>query len=109
KRLDVREKDVEEMETRLSGREVSLNAPVNDDDSGSLMDLIPAKTRRADDAFDQSKIRKHLGDRLTTFRTELKGRDTQIWDKRLVAEDPLTLQELGDLFGVSRERARQLE
>lgn len=109
KRLDVREKDVREMETRLSGREVSLDAPVNDGESGTMMDLIPGSTRPADHEFDQHSIRKHLGERLQKFRGKLEGRDIHIWDKRLVAEDPYTLQQLGDLFGVSRERARQLE
>jgi RNA polymerase sigma-32 factor len=48
-------------------------------------------------------------ERLQQFRTTLKGKDVVIFDKRMVAEDPLTLQELGTEFGVSRERVRQLE
>ncbi|MGC4090946.1 MAG: sigma factor-like helix-turn-helix DNA-binding protein [Polyangiaceae bacterium] len=43
------------------------------------------------------------------FRGTLSGKDIAIFDKRLVADEPLTLQELGDEFGVSRERVRQLE
>jgi RNA polymerase sigma-32 factor len=46
---------------------------------------------------------------LQDFRSTLKGKDTDIFDQRLIAEDPLTLQELGDKFGISRERVRQLE
>lgn len=107
-RLDVREKDIVEMETRLQGREISLDAPVNDE-SGTLMDLIPAKSRLADELFDQALVDQHLRERLGEYRKTLKGRDSKIWDKRLVAEKPLTLQQLGDLFGVSRERARQLQ
>jgi RNA polymerase sigma-32 factor len=48
-------------------------------------------------------------DRLGKFREQLKGKDVVIFDKRMAAEDPLTLQELGNEFGVSRERVRQLE
>jgi RNA polymerase sigma-32 factor len=48
-------------------------------------------------------------DRLAIFRSTLKGKDVIIFDKRMAAEDPLTLQELGDEFGISRERVRQLE
>lgn len=107
-RLDVREKDIVEMETRLQGREISLDAPVNDE-SGTLMDLIPAKNRLADEMFDHALVDQHLKERLAEYRKTLKGRDAKIWDKRLVAEKPLTLQQLGDLFGVSRERARQLQ
>jgi len=108
-RLDVREKDVLEMETRLAGREVSLDAPVNGEDSGNLLDLIPSAKKGADELFDQLSVTAHLTDRLSRFRKSLRGRDSEIWDLRLVAEEPLTLQELGDRFGVSRERARQLE
>ena len=43
------------------------------------------------------------------FRKTLKGKDVIIFDERMVAEEPLTLQELGDEFGISRERVRQLE
>ena len=46
---------------------------------------------------------------LETFRKTLAGKDIDIFDKRIVADEPLTLQELGDTFGVSRERVRQLE
>jgi len=108
-RLDVREKDVLEMETRLAGREVSLDAPVNGEDSGNLLDLIPSAKKGADELFDQLSVTAHLTDRLSRFRKSFRGRDSEIWDLRLVAEEPLTLQELGDRFGVSRERARQLE
>jgi RNA polymerase sigma-32 factor len=106
--LDVRERDVSEMETRLSAREVSLDAPVNDD-SGSLMDLISSNELGVDDLLHQRTTARHVGTRLNEFRSRLRGRDSEIWDLRLTADEPLTLQELGELFGVSRERARQLE
>jgi RNA polymerase sigma-32 factor len=47
--------------------------------------------------------------RLDEFATTLSGRDIDIWHERMVSESPKTLQEIGDRFGVSRERARQLE
>ena len=52
-----------------------------------------------------------LKDKLAQFRTTLSGKSKElaIFDDRLVADDPLTLQELGDRFGISRERVRQLE
>lgn len=107
--LAVREQDVVEMEARLSGRETSLDAPLQDGERGTLGDLIPAEARPADDALARAEfshdIRRHLDD----FATTLEGRDVDIWRRRMVAEQPKTLQEIGDLFGVSRERARQLE
>ncbi|MDX9722918.1 MAG: RNA polymerase factor sigma-32 [Myxococcota bacterium] len=106
--LDVRERDVVEMETRLAARELSLDAPVNED-AGSLMDLISSSDAPADEQLDQRVLERHVGERLSAFRARLQGRDSEIWDRRLTADEPLTLQELGELFGVSRERARQLE
>lgn len=106
--LDVRERDIVEMESRLSGREVSLDAPLKDD-AGSLMDLLPSTSDSAERVYDQHLVSRHLLGRLREFREKLNGRDSEIWDRRLINDEPMTLQELGDLFGVSRERARQLE
>ncbi len=52
-----------------------------------------------------------LKDKLDAFRKTLEGKDKElaIFDERLVADDPLTLQDLGDRFHISRERVRQLE
>jgi len=43
------------------------------------------------------------------FKAQLKGKEPVIFEKRLLAEDPMTLQEIGDKFGISRERVRQIE
>ncbi len=58
-----------------------------------------------------SELHGLLKEKLAEFRKTLEGKDKDlaIFDKRLVADDPLTLQELGDEFGISRERVRQLE
>ena len=50
-----------------------------------------------------------LKEQLGVFRETLQGKDLIIFDRRMVAEEPVTLQELGVEFGVSRERVRQLE
>jgi RNA polymerase sigma-32 factor len=62
-----------------------------------------------DSAFEASEMGMLVHDRLSKFRETLKGKDVIIFDKRMAAEDPLTLQELGNEFGISRERVRQLE
>jgi RNA polymerase sigma-32 factor len=59
--------------------------------------------------MERHEMDQMVSDRLKEFRKTLKGKDVIIFDKRMAAEDPLTLQELGDEFGVSRERVRQLE
>lgn len=107
--LAVREQDVVEMEARLSGRETSLDAPLQDGERGTLGDLIPTEDRPADDALARAQFSHDIRRHLDEFATTLEGRDVDIWRRRMVAEQPKTLQEIGDLFGVSRERARQLE
>lgn len=108
-RLQVRERDVREMQTRLSGREVSLDSPLNDGESGTLLDFVASQDPFADEVVGQREAGILLMEKLAAFRKTLKGRDVEIWERRLLSDDPMTLQQLGDLFGVSRERARQLE
>lgn len=111
KRLDVDEKDVVEMDRRLSRADASLDAQVGESDGKptTRMDLLPSTSAGPDESAESSEIQELLRKHLAEFRTTLKDKDISIFDKRLVADEPLTLQELGDEFGVSRERVRQLE
>ena len=108
-RLNVRERDVTEMEARLAGREASLDAPLVDDQRGSLIDVLPAKGPDVDDIIARRELGRQILGKLKEFEDTLEGRDVEIWHRRLMVDSPMTLQEIGDLFGVSRERARQLE
>ncbi len=109
KTLNVREQDVLEMEARMSGRETSLDAPLVEGERGTLMDIIPSKTADIDDVIARKELSRQISKKLKDFENTLDGRDKEIWHKRLIVDSPLTLQQIGDLFGVSRERARQLE
>jgi RNA polymerase sigma-32 factor len=109
KQLGVTEMDVIGMNRRLGG-DVSLNVTIRaDDDSGEwqdwLVDESPGQetTLAASEEFDNR--RKALADALGV----LNGRDRRIFERRRLAEDPITLAELADEFGVSRERVRQIE
>jgi RNA polymerase sigma-32 factor len=110
-RLDVSEKDVVEMEKRLSAPEASLDAPLSSDDDGSRtrLDTLPSDDVRPDVAVEQSEFSELLKSKLETFAGTLEGRDQTIFRERWLTDAPLTLQEIGDRYGVSRERARQLE
>lgn len=110
--LEVRPADVAEMEMRLSSPEVSLDAPVRTDDerpapSSNLVTSDPAI--RPDNMLEEDEFRSRLRSCIERFGQALTGRERQIFSERLVSDDPLTLQELGRRYGVSRERARQLE
>ena len=109
KRLGVTEQDVIEMNRRLGG-DASLNAPIRDDgDSGEwqdwLVDDAPSAERVMEENEELDNRRKALGEALTV----LNDRERRIFEARRLAEDPITLEELADEFGVSRERVRQIE
>ncbi|HEY6560756.1 MAG TPA: RNA polymerase factor sigma-32 [Polyangiaceae bacterium] len=111
KRLNVDEKDVVEMDRRLSRGDASLDASVSESDGKptTRMDLLPAAGVGPDLIAEGTEIQEIVRERLEEFRKTLAGKDVAIFDKRLVSEEPMTLQQLGDEFGVSRERVRQLE
>ncbi|MBM4361759.1 MAG: RNA polymerase factor sigma-32, partial [Deltaproteobacteria bacterium] len=110
-RLRVDEQEVVDMDRRLARSDASLDAPVGDPDGKQTtrMDLLPASSMGPEAATQSAELSELVRERLDEFRLTLSGKDLQIFDERVVAEEPLTLQELGDRFGVSRERVRQLE
>jgi RNA polymerase sigma-32 factor len=111
KRLNVAESEVAEMDKRLSRSDASLDATVGESDGRAVsrIELMPSPGSTPDQLAEGAEMSELLLDRLEEFRKTLAGKDVVIFDKRLVADEPLTLQELGDEFGVSRERVRQLE
>ena len=111
-KLDVPEREVIEMERRLAAPEASLDAPVgsgDDDGARTRLDYIPSDEDRPDRAVAQSEFSQLLKGKLEAFAQTLQGREQTIFRERWLTEDPLTLQEIGDRYNVSRERARQLE
>lgn len=109
KRLGVTEKDVVDMNRRLGG-DSSLNAPIRDDgDSGEWQDWL------ADDSAGQEEIladSEEMDNRRTALDhalTVLNDRERRIFEARRLADDPVTLEQLAEEFGVSRERVRQIE
>lgn len=112
-RLDVSETEVVDMERRLAAPEASLDAPVgsSDDEGGprTRLDYLPSEDIRPDRSVADSEFAQLLRSKLEAFASSLSGREQTIFRERWLAEEPLTLQELGNRYNVSRERARQLE
>jgi RNA polymerase sigma-32 factor len=110
-KLDVSEHEVVEMEKRLASPEASLDAPVGSDENGSRtrLDYVASEGMRPDQAVEHNEFSQLLKEKLEHFARGLEGREESIFRERWLTETPLTLQELGDRYGVSRERARQLE
>ena len=107
-RLDVKEKEVVEMDQRLSSRDLSVDAPTRDDEGGSLLDILPTSSNTEHEVAD-AQFQARIAAALEEFGDTLEGREAHIFSTRLIAAEPVTLQDLGDEYGVSRERVRQLE
>jgi RNA polymerase sigma-32 factor len=110
--LDVPEREVVDMEKRLGHGELSLDAPLSRDDEGgaSHLDMLESGgDSRPDVRAEGDEFRQLLRDKLEAFEKTLKGREQTIFRERLLNDAPKTLQEIGDSYGISRERARQLE
>jgi len=108
-KLNVREDEIVEMEQRLSGSDISLDAPLDDDSDSSRMDFISRDGADVSEKLENFEFQNLVKAKLAEFRKTLNDRDKIIFDKRLAAEEPTTLRELGEDFGVSRERVRQVE
>lgn len=113
-RLSVPEQEVAEMQLRLSASEASLDAPIgsSEDESGKRthLDMLESSNAsRPDMTAESEEFRALLRQKLEAFESTLKGREQTLFHDRLMADQPLTLQEVGERYGISRERARQIE
>ena len=109
-RLDVSEQDVVEMEQRLSGSDLSLEAPVHDEEGAARFgDFLAAGGRSAEQHVADADLRQIFMSHVKAFAEALDDREHKIMQERVLAEEPRTLQEIGDELGVTRERVRQLE
>ncbi|MCK8603229.1 sigma-70 family RNA polymerase sigma factor [Desulfoferrobacter suflitae] len=108
-RLDVKESEIVEMDQRLNSWEISLDSPLKEDSEDTHKSFLPSDDLPVDDQIADREAKSILHDKLMLFRKQLNGKEAVIFDKRLLAEDSMTLQEIGDEFGISRERVRQIE
>ena len=110
--LDVDESDVKMMQERMSGRDVSLSNPPPGDNENTVnsfekkaVDTSPLPSSTLEASEQAALFQKALEE----FKDELEERDLEIFQDRLLSENPATLQEIGDRYGFSKERARQIE
>lgn len=108
-RLNVRERDVIEMDARLGNWELSLDQPIGENQDGSLLDIIPSQQKPADEQLADQQLRTLFRAKLAEFIRTLEERDEDILRNRILSEDPLTLDDLGGKYGITKERTRQLE
>ncbi|MBN1625905.1 MAG: RNA polymerase factor sigma-32 [Deltaproteobacteria bacterium] len=108
-RLDVKEEDIEEMTQRLGGGEVSLNAPIGDSGKDEYSSFLPDKTADVDERLSEAEGRTILLEKLSQYRSRLSKKELDIFDNRIMSDNPLTLQDFGDKYHISRERVRQIQ
>jgi RNA polymerase sigma-32 factor len=107
--LNVKEDEVVSMGQRMEGADISLDTRVGDDSRATFGDLLPADPPLVDERLGDQELKQLFAEKLGEFRRSLDGRNREIFEKRMLAERPLTLREIGKKYNISAERVRQLE
>lgn len=108
-RLNVRERDVVEMDQRLGNWELSLDQPIGEEQDGTLMDILPAQETPADEQLADTQLKTLFRQKLAEFIKTLDEREEDILRNRILSETPLTLEDMGAKYGITKERTRQVE
>ncbi|OSQ48638.1 RNA polymerase sigma factor RpoH [Thalassospira alkalitolerans] len=108
-RLGVTGKEALEMNRRLAARDFSLNTPMPKDEGMEYLDTLSSDAPSPESLVADAEERVLHNDMLKNAMGELPDREREIIQARFLSDDPITLEKLGERFGVSRERVRQLE
>ena len=108
-KLDASEDEIREMERRLAGRDLPLDVPIGDDTDTTYLDLVPSKSISQEEQLVDREEREVLREKVAIILSRLPKRERYILEKRILSEKPMTLRSIGEKFGISRERVRQLE
>ena len=109
KKLDVKEKDIVEMNRRLSGPEKSLNAPISVDDDTEAINLLKSNEDNQEKKLYQNDEKNKRKELLIKALENLSTREKDIFIKRCLNDPPSTLEKLSKIYNISRERIRQIE
>jgi RNA polymerase sigma-32 factor len=108
-RLGVSEREIVDMDQRLDGWDLSLDAPFKDDSDTERIEFLSTPTESVEDKVAKKEIEALLHNKVAEFRKKMTPREKEIFDLRIFSDNPVTLQEIGDRYGISRERVRQVE
>lgn len=109
-KLGVSTAEIQTMHQRLNGRDVSLDAPVSADGTARMLDLqSEPDPHGVEEALGVREELAQLHEKLDQLRPSLNERELYLLNERVLAEDPLTLQQIGDKYGTTREAVRQME
>jgi len=107
--LDVTKEDIIEMEQRMSSRDLSLDAPFDESQELTHLELLKEESPNQEESFAQEEEKKIREHEVQNAMKRLNEKEAYVLQNRIMAEDPLTLQQIGDHLKLSRERVRQIE
>jgi RNA polymerase sigma-32 factor len=108
-RLNVKEREVIEMSQRMDNWDVSLESPVRSDSEDDQKSFIPSNGPGIESMVAGKEMRLRLHELLEQLKDKLNDKEKMILEKRLLTDEPMTLQNIADMFVISRERVRQIE
>ncbi|WP_373501116.1 RNA polymerase sigma factor RpoD/SigA [Desulfococcus sp.] len=108
-RLGVSEREIIDMDQRLDGWDVSLDAPLKDDSDTERIDFLSTGAESAEDKVAKKEMDVLLHNKIDEFKQKLTPRELEIFNLRIFSDSPVTLQDIGDRYQISRERVRQVE
>mgnify|MGYP001440937490 FL=1 len=108
-RLNVKEREVIEMSQRMDNWDVSLESPVRSDSEDEQKSFIPSNGPGIESMVAGKEMRLRLHELLEQLKDKLNDKEKMILEKRLLTDEPMTLQNIADMFVISRERVRQIE
>ena len=108
-RLNVKEREVVEMGQRMDNWDVSLESPVRSDSEDEQKSFLPSNGPGIESTVAGKEIKVKLAELLGALKDRLNDKERMILEKRLLTDEPLTLQNIADKFSISRERVRQIE
>ena len=108
-RLGVSEREIVDMDQRLDGWDISLDAPLKDDTDTERIEILKTPSDSVEEQVAKKEIESLLHNKIAKFRKKLTKRELEIFDLRIFSDSPVTLQKIGDRYGISRERVRQVE
>lgn len=101
--------DIRDIEESLGSSDLSLDQPLGFETDRSFGDILADDDEPLEDVLANEDFLRVFRDKVALFAEDLDERDRDILEKRLIAEEPLTLQEIGDRYGITREGSRQAE
>jgi len=93
----------------LASRDFSLDALIDGTNNLTYMDMLPDGTPQQEEHMAKAQVMQAVGERVQGFMESLTDKERYIFEHRLFTDEPETLQVIGEQFGVSRERIRQIE